>query len=89
MTALPETLTLKEAPAVMASLRTAFAGESAPEWRLDAAALRHVDSSAVAVLLECKRMAASAGRRVVVDGAPPRLLELATLYGVEELIAAA
>jgi phospholipid transport system transporter-binding protein len=88
MTALPETLTLKEAPASLVGLRQAFLADASPVWRIDASPLRHLDSSAVAVLLECQRMAASQQRRIEIVGAPARLMELAHLYGVDTLIGA-
>ncbi len=86
VTALPETLTLGEASASLAALRQAFLADADPVWRIDAAPLRQLDSSAIAVLLECRRMAAAARREVQIVGAPPRLMELAHLYGVDQLI---
>lgn len=55
----------------------------------DASALRQFDSSALAVLLECRRQAMAAGKAFSVQGAPTRLRELAVLYGVQTLIPAA
>lgn len=52
---------------------------------INASALSVFDSSALAVLLECRRQAMAAGQRFSVSGAPARLLQLATLYGVVEL----
>ena len=46
-------------------------------------------SSALAVLLECRREALAAGKDFSVAGLPPRLRQLAGLYGVAELIPAA
>ena len=54
----------------------------------DASALRQFDSSALAVLLECRRQALAAGKAFSVRSAPARLRELASLYGVEALIPA-
>ena len=57
---------------------------------VDAGALAQFDSSALAVLLECRREAAGAGPRLSrSSGLPPRLRELAALYGVAELLPAA
>lgn len=61
-----------------------FAGSA--EVVADAGALQQFDSSALAVLLECRRHALAAGKRFSVRGAPARLRELAELYGVAELI---
>jgi phospholipid transport system transporter-binding protein len=41
------------------------------------------------VLLECRREALAAGKDFSVAGLPPRLRQLAGLYGVAELIPAA
>ena len=70
-------------PAAMA----ATAGNTAMPLVVDASALHTFDSSALAVLLECRRAALAAGRHFVVAGAPARLTQLATLYGVQALIA--
>ena len=85
---LPETLTLREAPSALAALRQAFAADAAPVWRVDASPLRQLDSAAIAVLLELHRIAATARRRIEVAGAPPKLVELARLYGVDTFIGA-
>lgn len=54
----------------------------------DASALQTFDSSALAVLLACRRAALAAGKTFSVQGLPPRLRQLATLYGVAQLIPA-
>ena len=46
------------------------------------------DSSALALILEYRRAAESAGKRVSVSNLPASLKILADLYGVTELIAA-
>ena len=55
----------------------------------DASALQVFDSSALAVLLECRRHALAAGKTFAVHALPPALAGMATLYGVAELLAAA
>lgn len=87
MTSLPAVLTLRDAPAVLENLRGAFAAESGDVWRIDAAAVQQLDTSALAVLLECARIAAAGGRRLEITGVPPRLAELARLYGVDGILA--
>eukprot|EP01031_Cornospumella_fuschlensis_P015833 gene15833-19341_t len=52
----------------------------------DASALSQFDSSAIAVLLACRREALAAGKVFSVQGLPARLRQLAGLYGVAELI---
>jgi phospholipid transport system transporter-binding protein len=54
----------------------------------DASALRVFDSSALAVLLACRREAVAAGKTFSVLGLPERLRQLAALYGVAELFPA-
>ena len=56
---------------------------------VDASALQQFDSSALAILLECRRQALAAGKAFAVLGAPERLLQLAGVYGVAALIPAA
>lgn len=53
---------------------------------VDASTLQEFDSSALAVLLECRREALAAGKAFSVQGIPARLRQLASLYGVAELI---
>jgi phospholipid transport system transporter-binding protein len=55
---------------------------------VDASALTEFDSSALAVLLECRREALAAGKGFTVTGLPVRLRQLAGLYGVAELVPA-
>ena len=84
--ALPATLTLADASATLAGLLEAIAADPAPV--LDATGLQTLDSAAVAVLLQCRRTALAAGKALQIVGAPPKLAQLAQLYGVDELIAA-
>ena len=56
---------------------------------VDASALRQFDSSALAILLECRRQALAASKTFAVQRAPERLLQLAGVYGVGALIFAA
>jgi phospholipid transport system transporter-binding protein len=53
---------------------------------LDASALSQFDSSALAVVMELRRVCKRTGKSLVVQGLPPSLVELATLYGVESLV---
>ncbi len=55
-------------------------------WAVDASALQHFDSSALAVLLECRRLADAQGRKIRVCNAPAKLGQLARLYGIDELL---
>lgn len=86
MPTLPESLGLKEAAAVLQSLRAQMHQEPGAQTVIDAVDLRHFDSSALAVLLDCKREAARQKKGFSLQGAPPKLLALADLYGVRELL---
>ena len=55
---------------------------------LDASGLERFDSSALAVLLACRREALALGRTLQVQGLSERLRELAKLYGVLDLLPA-
>ncbi|MGA3772218.1 STAS domain-containing protein [Ralstonia nicotianae] len=57
--------------------------------RVDCAGLSQVDSSALAVLLSWQRTAQAAGIALDIAAAPEALRNLATLYGVDTLLAVA
>jgi phospholipid transport system transporter-binding protein len=82
---LPAVATLHEAAALAATLPAAVAAGTGV-LHIDAHALKSVDSSTLALLLQARRVAQAAGRTVVVDGAPPKLQQLARLYGLEGLV---
>lgn len=56
---------------------------------LDASQLVKFDSSALAVMLECRREALALGKNFAVQGLTPPLAKLAALYGIEGLLNAA
>jgi len=89
MLVLPTRLTHDDAPACMQMLRQGLATQSGSSTVIDAGALVQFDSSALAVLLECRREAIGLGRGFAVKGLAPRLRELATLYGIAGLLPAA
>lgn len=64
-------------------------GQDAVLLTVDGSALQRFDSSALAVLLECQRMARAKGRAFAVQSLPARLMELAKLYGVDGLLQSA
>ena len=85
--ALPDELTLRQASSTLARLLGALKAQPQGQGvRIDAGALRVFDSSALAVLLECRRSALASGRAFAVDGLPVALGGLAALYGVEALL---
>ena len=88
---LPPEVTLASAAGVAQGLKamlSAGLGDSAGVV-VDASRLTGFDSSALAVLLECRRQALAGGKRFSVHGLPARLRQLAGLYGVAELLPAA
>ncbi len=88
--ALPQVLTLREAKAALAALVAAVQQQQAQAAvRVNAAPLRKFDSSALAVLLECRRVALGSGRSLAVEGLPASLQGLAHVYGVAPLLAPA
>ena len=89
MLVLPAELTHEHAAACSRMLAQALRSEPGAQAIADASGLRDFDSSALAVLLECRREALAMGRTFAVANMPPRLRELAGVYGVSELLAAA
>lgn len=85
---LPPVLTHRMAAQLAGGLKQVVLADPG-EVVVDASALRQFDSSALAVLLECRRLALVAGKAFSVQGAPERLLRLAGLYGVGALISPA
>ena len=86
MLILPAELTLQQATACLRMLVQGLKASREPEVVADVSALQRFDSSALAVLLECRREALALGKRFSVSSLPPRLGELAGLYGVAELL---
>ena len=86
MTSLPASLTLRDAQTVLESLRQSLAADGGEVWRIDAAPVTQLDTSALAVLLECSRIAAAAKRKLQIVNAPARMSDLAHLYGVDVLL---
>ena len=86
---LPAQLTLPQARTALETLLAALRGQTAAQWVCDASALQVFDSSALAVLLECRRHALAAGKTFAVHALPPALAGMAALYGVAELLPAA
>lgn len=79
---LPATMTHPQAQACRRALEQAMGASQDRVLLLDASALQQFDSSALAVLLACRRHALGLGRSLQVQGMPDRLQELARLYGV-------
>lgn len=86
MLVLPSELTHKQASACLRMLVQGLPSQTGPAVVVDAAALNRFDSSALAVLLEFRRASMARGQAFDVRGLTPRLVDLARLYGVAELL---
>ena len=89
MLVLPTELTQKQASACLRMLVQVLKSGAEAEVVVDATALARFDSSALAVLLELRRESLAIGKRFAVQGLPVRLGNLATLYGIVDLVPAA
>lgn len=86
MLLLPATITAREARDTLRLLAQALQREPAGGVVIDATNLRQFDSAALAVLLECQRLAVAFGKGFSVKNPPAKLASLAKLYGVDELL---
>ncbi len=89
MLSFPAEVTNVQATALLQHLVEQVAAETGAVLTVDASAMERFDSSALAVLLQLRRDALAQGKTFSVKGLPPRLRELAGLYGVAELLTAA
>ena len=89
MLVLPADLTRNQANACLKMLLQGLQSEPGPVVVVDASALGRFDSAALAVLLECRREGLHLGKMVAIRAMPQRLRDLATLYGIAELLPAA
>ena len=76
-------LTNDNAAAVLEQTRAAVA---MGDVQVDLADITQVDSAAVALLVALARVAKQNSRRLEVHNAPPSLVSLAKLYGVEDVL---
>lgn len=88
MLTLPAVLTHDEAAVFSLGLKGMVAAQAATVVA-DASQLQTFDSSALAVLLACRREALAVDKGFCVHGLPPQLAQLTKLYGVAELFPAA
>lgn len=89
MLTLPANLRHELAASSVRALSAMQAGETGAQVLADASTLQEFDSSALAVLLACRRQALADGKTFAVRALPDRLRRLAGLYGVEALLPAA
>ncbi len=83
---LPTTLLHAQAEDCLAQWVAQLPAVLPPSVALDASGLAEFDSSALAVLLGLRRVLTRKGSVLKVDGMTPRLRELASLYGVMDLL---
>ena len=88
MLVLPVDLTRAQASACLRMLVQGLRAESGSTVVVDASALGQFDSAALAVLLEFRRESLALGKRFVIHAMPRRLRDLASLYGIAELLPA-
>jgi phospholipid transport system transporter-binding protein len=92
MLILPTTLTALQARDTLRMLSQALQqsakNSTEPQLVADASSLLQFDSAALAVLLECQRLAQAWGKQFVIRQAPPKLMALAKLYGLTQLLVA-
>jgi len=86
---LPLELTHARARDWLKSLIIALRQESKGQITVDASRLTRFDSSALAVLLACRREALSENKTFVVSHMPDQLRQLARVYGVSDLLQSA
>ena len=89
MLVLPAELTHDQATPSLRMLLQGLRSQTEPTVVVDASALVKFDSSALAVLLECRRESMAMGRAFAVRQLPALLTDLARLYGISELLPAA
>ena len=93
MLTLPSRVRLDDANSVWAGLSSSLRAEAAQvrtaagtEVQINAAELKQVDSAVLSVLLSAARLCVSEGVTLQVKQVPPKLQELARVYGVSELL---
>ena len=86
MLLLPATVGIDDARSVLRLLEQSLTREPADHLLIDAGGLQEFDSSVLAVLLECRRLAQASGRTFAMRHAPSRLSQLARLHGVDDLL---
>lgn len=84
---LPERVTMQHASAALRLVEAALA--EGGTLTVDASGVVDLDTSAVALLLQARRLAQARGVGFALAGAPPKLSTLAALYGVESLLPSA
>jgi phospholipid transport system transporter-binding protein len=88
---LPDTVTLAQAASLLPRLDAEVDGAAAGgsgRFVMDASALAAFDTSAIALVLQARRLAEARGLVFELRALPAQLRQLAELYGVAELLSA-
>ncbi len=88
MLVLPAEITNKQARSCAQTLSTQLSAENGSLVVLDVSPLVKFDTSALAVILECRREVLSLGKTFKIQGLASHLRELANLYGIVGLLEA-
>ena len=88
MLVLPSDLVQGTATQSLQVLSRALTNAPEAQVTVDASALTRLDSTALAVCLELRRLSTSADKTLAWQGMPSRLLDVARLYGIAELLPA-
>jgi phospholipid transport system transporter-binding protein len=83
---LPSRLTSENAMLCAEQAAAALVQSAGAQFVVNAKALQQFDSSAIVVLLDLRRRAASLGKQIVLHSVQPRLADLANLYGVSRVL---
>jgi phospholipid transport system transporter-binding protein len=86
MLVLPASLTNRDARDTLRLLTQSLPKDGDAPVTIDASGLQQLDTSAIAVLLECRRLAQAWGKAFEIKRPPAKLIALAELYGVDELL---
>jgi phospholipid transport system transporter-binding protein len=86
--ALPAVLLQAQAKSVANALVRSLTAQLAKDGEavLDASALTQFDSSALAIILACRRAVLAKGAQLRITGLPERAQTLAKVYGLSELL---
>jgi phospholipid transport system transporter-binding protein len=83
---LPEQITHAQASACLRQLVQGMPSQNGPAVVVEAGQLHQFDSSALAVLLEFRRLSLAQGKGFELRNLSGRLTDLARLYGVDGLL---
>ncbi len=86
MLVLPQSLTTRDARDTLRLLTQSLPKDGDAPVTVDASGLQQLDTAAIAVLLECRRLALAWGKAFEIKRPPAKLVALAQLYGVGELL---